>query len=81
MNRNEMLGEVVFSGIMSFFIGMVASTVLVIVFSGLGPGFVMRWLTSVVLAFIIAWPTAVVCTPLAVRIQNRLPVPNNQAVS
>lgn len=81
MNRAELLSNLVFAGLMSAFLCVVISGVLVAVFNGIGPAFPRQWLVSTVLAFVIAWPTSFIAEPLVTRIQAALPLPGDESAT
>ncbi len=60
--------SVIFNLIMSFLMALVMSAVLVTINVGIGPDFLQLWMRSFGLAFVVAFPAALVIEPLSSRL-------------
>ncbi|WP_066415400.1 DUF2798 domain-containing protein [Halorubrum aethiopicum] len=57
---------------MAFFMSLTIALALRVLLDGIGPGFVGAWLQTATIAFIVAWPAAVVFFPVVNTIVDRL---------
>ncbi|WP_436935714.1 DUF2798 domain-containing protein [Halovenus marina] len=66
------------AGLMALFMSLTIALALRALFDGVGPGFVGDWLRTAAIAFVVAWPAAVVFFPVVNGLVDRLPLPDEQ---
>ena len=63
---------------MAMFMSLTIALALRALFDGIGPGFVGEWLQTAAIAFVVAWPSAVVFFPVVNTLVDRLPLSGNR---
>jgi hypothetical protein len=63
------------AGVMATFMSLTIAFALRALFDGIGAGFVGEWLRTAAIAFVVAWPSAIVFLPVVNAIVDRLPLP------
>jgi hypothetical protein len=57
--------KLLFSLFMALFMATVMSFIMTLVATGLTPGFPARWLKSLIIGVLVAYPTALICAPIS----------------
>lgn len=73
--RSQLARNVVTAGLMALFMSLTIALALRALFNGIGSGFIGEWLRTAVIAFVVAWPSAVVFFPIVNALVDRLPPP------
>lgn len=79
MRARPKLGRIVATaGLMALFMSLTIALALRALFDGIGPGFIGDWLRTAAIAFVVAWPSAVVFFPIVNVLVDRLPLSEPQ---
>lgn len=70
--RPKLVRSVATAGLMALFMSLTIALALRALFDGIGPGFVGAWLRTAAIAFVVAWPAAVVFFPVVNTLVDRL---------
>lgn len=70
--RSQLVRNVATAGLMALLMSLTIALALRALFDGIGPGFVGAWLRTAAIAFVVAWPAAVVFFPLVNKLVDRL---------
>lgn len=70
--RSQLVRNVAMAGLMALFMSLTIALALRALFDGIGPGFVGSWLRTAAIAFVVAWPAAVVFFPVVNTLVDRL---------
>jgi hypothetical protein len=70
--RSHLVRSVATAGLMALFMSLTIALALRALFDGIGPGFVGAWLRTAAIAFVVAWPAAVIFFPIVNTLVDRL---------
>jgi len=76
----QLVEKVATAGFMALFMSLTIALALRAIVNGIGPGFIAAWLRTATLAFVVAWPSAVVFFPVVNALVDRLPLPGPEEV-
>lgn len=70
--RPQLVRNVATAGLMAMFMSLTIALALRALIDGIEPGFVADWLRTAAIAFVVAWPSAVVFFPVVNTLVDRL---------